>query len=82
MTAHWIEVKNGKWKMHAEVVGFQAISDDHEGENLGRYLMGLCDRIGICNENGLKVRSGVTFSNINQITHNNDSFRVLLWTIC
>ena len=81
ITAHWIEVKNGKWKMCAEVVGFQAISGDHGGENLGWYLMGLCDWIGICNKNGLKVRSGVAFSNINQITHNNDSFRVLLWTI-
>jgi hypothetical protein len=59
MTAHWIEVKNRKWKMRTEVVGFQGISGDHGGVNLGRYFMGLCDRIGICNAEGLKVRSGI-----------------------
>jgi hypothetical protein len=55
MTAHWIDVKDGKWKMRSEVVGFKAISGDHGGDNLGRYFMGLCDRVGICNQDGSKV---------------------------
>jgi hypothetical protein len=45
--------------MRTEVVGFQGISGDHGGVNLGRYFMGLCDRIGICNAEGSKVRSGI-----------------------
>jgi hypothetical protein len=47
MTAHWIEVKGQKWKMRAEVIGFKALSGTHSGENLGRYAMGLLDRVGI-----------------------------------
>jgi hypothetical protein len=34
MTAHWIEVKEKKWKIRAEVIGFKAISGTHSGENL------------------------------------------------
>jgi hypothetical protein len=47
MTAHWIEVKEGKWKLRAEVIGFKGISGAHSGENLGRYAVGLLDRVGI-----------------------------------
>jgi hypothetical protein len=57
MTAHWIEVIDGKWKLRAEVVGFKAVSGDHGGWNLGCYFMGLCDRVGITNAHGTKVRS-------------------------
>jgi hypothetical protein len=55
MTAHWIEVKNDKWALCSEVVGFQSISGGHDGNNLGRYFMGLCDRVGICGQNESKV---------------------------
>lgn len=55
MTAHWIEVKDDKWTLRSEVVGFQAISGGHDGNNLGRYFMGLCDRVGICGPNESKV---------------------------
>jgi hypothetical protein len=41
MTAHWIDVTEGKWKLRAEMVGFKAISGAHSGENLGRYAVGL-----------------------------------------
>jgi hypothetical protein len=47
MTAHWVEVKEQKWKMRAEVIGFKALSGTHSGENLGRYAVGLLDRVGI-----------------------------------
>ena len=47
MTAHWIEVKDGKWKMRSEIIGFKAISGAHSGKNLGRYAVGLLDRVGI-----------------------------------
>jgi hypothetical protein len=56
MTAHWIEVTDGKWKLRAEVVGFQPISGEHSGENLGKYFVGLCDRVGITSEKHSKVR--------------------------
>ncbi|KAF8230233.1 hypothetical protein L208DRAFT_1123454, partial [Tricholoma matsutake] len=30
MTVHWIDVKDAKWKMQSEVVGFKAVSGDHD----------------------------------------------------
>jgi hypothetical protein len=39
MTDHWIEVKDKEWKLRAEVVGFQPISGEHSGVNLGKYLL-------------------------------------------
>jgi hypothetical protein len=55
MTAHWIEVKEGKWKLRAEVIGFKGISGAHSGENLGRYAVGLLDRVGIMEKKHSKV---------------------------
>jgi hypothetical protein len=55
MTAHWIEVKEGTWKLRSEVVGFKPISGDHSGWNLGRYIVGLCERVGICTQDVSKV---------------------------
>ncbi len=55
MTAHWIEVKEGQWKMQAEVIGFKALLGNHGGENLGRYAVGLLDRVGIMDKKGTKV---------------------------
>jgi hypothetical protein len=60
MTAHWIEVKNGKWKLRSEVIGFQPVSGEHSGDNLGRYIVGLCERVGIMSsKNESKVRFGL-----------------------
>jgi hypothetical protein len=59
LTAHWIEVKEGAWKLRSEVVGFQPISGDHSGGNLGRYFVALCDRVGIMSGNESKVRIGL-----------------------
>lgn len=47
VTAHWIEVKKESWVMRSEVIGLRAVSGDHGGENLGRYFVGVCDRIGL-----------------------------------
>jgi len=66
MTAHWIEVKDKKWKMRAEVVGFKALSGTHSGENLGRYAMGLLDHVGIMD----KKRSKACFFTWCRITIN------------
>jgi len=55
MTAHWIEVSDGKWEMRAAVIGFKAISGSHTGENLGRYAVGLLDRVGIMDKNKSKA---------------------------
>jgi hypothetical protein len=57
MTAHWIEVKDEEWKLRAEVVGFQPISGEHSGVNLGKYFVGLCDRVGIMSKGSSKVTS-------------------------
>ena len=58
MTAHWIEVKEQKWKMRAEVIAFKALSGAHSGENLGRYAVGLLD-CGPCWHNGQKKIKGM-----------------------
>ena len=55
MMAHWIEVKEQKWKMRAEVVGFKALSGAHSGENLGRYAVGLLDCVGIMDKKRSKA---------------------------
>jgi hypothetical protein len=55
MTAHWIEVNAGKWKLRAEVIGFKGVSGAHTGENLGRYAVGLLDRVGIVDKKYSKV---------------------------
>ena len=55
MTGHWIEVKDGKWKLHAAVIVFKALSGEHSGENLGRYAVGLLDRVGIMDKKELNV---------------------------
>jgi hypothetical protein len=60
VTAHWIEVKEGKWKMRASVVGFRALSGAHDGKNLGRYLVGVLDRVGILSKTASKV-PGISF---------------------
>ncbi len=55
MTAHFIEVKDGRWKLKAEVIGFKSVSGAHDGENLGRYAVGLLDRVGIMDKKGSKA---------------------------
>lgn len=57
ITAHWIDITDEEWKLRAEVVGFQPVSGDHGGLNLGKYFVGLCDRVGITSETDSKVRS-------------------------
>ena len=60
MTAHWIEVKEKKWIMRSEVIGFKALSGAHTGENLRRYAVGLLDHVGIMDEKRSKVRHVLT----------------------
>ena len=56
MTAHWIEVKDSKWTMASEVIAFRGVSGAHSGDNLGRYFVSLCDRVGILSAKSSKVR--------------------------
>ena len=60
MTAHWIEVKEEIWTMRAEVIGFKVLSGAHSGENLGRYMVGLFDRVGIMSEKEWKASYYIT----------------------
>ena len=66
MTAHWIdveleEIREGevksrqKWSLQSAVVGFRGLSGGHDGENLGRYFMGLTDHVGITSKTESKV---------------------------
>jgi hypothetical protein len=55
MTAHWIEVKERKWTLRVEVIGFKTLSGAHSGENLGRHAVGLLDQVGIMGRKLSKV---------------------------
>jgi len=55
MTVHWIEVKDKKWKLRVEVIGFKGVSGTHSGENLGRYAVDLLDCVGIMDKRQSKV---------------------------
>jgi hypothetical protein len=62
VTAHWIEVKmepQETWAMRSEVIGFRPVSGDHSGENIARYFVGVCDRIGIMNGEKSKVKNSL-----------------------
>lgn len=52
MTAHWIEMKEQKWKMRAEVIMFKALLGTH---SIGRYIMGLLDHVGIMDKKSSKA---------------------------
>ena len=67
VTAHWIEVDNGQWKLRSEVVGFKGLSGNHSGANLGRYLIGLYERVGIITKSGSKVNLCCSYLFINLI---------------
>jgi len=41
--------------MRSEVAGFQAVLGAHDGQNLGRYLVGMFDRLGIMGPKQSKV---------------------------
>ena len=64
MTAHWIDIeeeqlKSGQtvqhWMLRGVVIGFRCIAGGHNGENMGRYFMGITDRVGITGRTFLKV---------------------------
>ena len=40
VTAHWINVKEGKWALCSEVIGVKSILGGHNGDNLAGYFMG------------------------------------------
>ena len=59
VTAHWIEVKGGKWKVWVEVVGFQLISGDYSGGNVRWYLIEVFDWVGIMGLSHSKVYDNI-----------------------
>lgn len=57
VTAHWIDVSDSKWTLRSAVIAFRTVSGSHTGENLARYLLSLCDRVGITSHYSSKVLS-------------------------
>ena len=55
MTGHWIDMKDGKWKLRVEVIGFRGLSGAHSGANLERYAVGLLDCVEIMDKDQSKV---------------------------
>lgn len=45
--------------MRSEVAGFQAVLGAHDGQNLGRHLVGMFDRIGIMGPKQSKVNKSI-----------------------
>jgi hypothetical protein len=62
-TAHWIHVdaNTSKWSLQSGTVGFRSIFGTHDGKNLGRYLVGICDRMGLMSRTHSKVSCLVNF---------------------
>jgi hypothetical protein len=59
ITAHWIRVtKKGEWVLEARVIALRGLSGNHGGKNLGRYVVGLCDRVGLMGNDWSKVCIG------------------------
>ena len=58
ITAHWINIDStpSKWTLRTEVIAFRGISGPHTGDNIGRYFMGLCERVGLISTGVSKVR--------------------------
>ena len=57
ITAHWIEVKDDRWKLHSAVIVFKGLSGAHTGKNLGIQFTRALKWVGILTANGHKVRS-------------------------
>lgn len=56
VTAHWIKVKDNKWKLWVEVIGFRPLFGEHSGPNLAQYFMGVCECIGIITAQRLNLK--------------------------
>ena len=70
LTGHWIDVTDkGKWVLWSKVVGFRVLSGTHSGDNLGRYCVGLCDRVGITGHEKSKVRTAALYTPCNCFLH-------------
>lgn len=51
VTVCWTHIDGtGRWSIREKVIGFRAVSGDHGGENLGRYFIAICQRVGIVNK--------------------------------
>jgi hypothetical protein len=70
MMAHYIEVKHGRWKLKAEVIGFKSLLGAHDGENLGRYAVETLDRVGIMDKKGSKACAVYLYSITADMFHN------------
>jgi len=59
---HWINVSDeGKWVFKSAVIGMRGISGDHSGKNLGRFVVSLCERVGVVGQQRTKVTPFPTF---------------------
>jgi hypothetical protein len=57
-TAHWIRVaKGGGWSLEGCVIALWGLLGNHSGKNVGCYIVGLCDHIGLIGDTRSKVRN-------------------------
>ena len=52
-------MKEGDWLLEASVIVLRGLSGNHGGKNLGHYVVGLCDRVGIIGDEKSKVSNNV-----------------------
>ena len=55
LCAQWIDVKADGWIFRSEVLAMHKISGLHDGNNLGRYVIKLLDRVGVTSKTSNKV---------------------------
>lgn len=56
LCAQWIDMKADGWVFRSEVLAMHQISGPHNGDNLGRYVIKLLDRVGVTSKTSNKVR--------------------------
>ncbi|KAG5649809.1 hypothetical protein H0H81_001913 [Sphagnurus paluster] len=55
MTCHFVNIDSkGKWSLEHLVVGCKPITGDHLGENLARFFVSICRRVGIISDRSSK----------------------------
>lgn len=66
LMARWvaIDAQTGAWSLRDEVIGCYNVFGEHTGDNLGKYLTMLLDRVGITSRTEHKVSIDCIYINL------------------
>lgn len=82
LTGHWVQVDREDWRIRSEVLGLRIVMGNHGGENLGRFMLGMLDRVGVTakNHDGKRAINKVHQRNhfALMMTHSQDDYSSLV----